>query len=843
MHTEQTDWAATGVVETQERLGSPADGLSDAEAAARAERYGPNTLPEHRRSLWGMLRGQLRDVLVYLLLAALLLSLVTPLLEEGPLELSAFLDAAVIGVILVLNTALGLFQEARSESAVSALRALSAPKVRVRRAGRQRVLPAAALVPGDRVLLDTGDRISADGRLVHIAHLQVDESTLTGESLPVHKNTDPLQPGLPEAEQSCMVFAGTLVTAGSGEMLVTATGANTQTGRIAHLVATVRTGDTPLDAQLSRLSLAIASVALAAVAVVAVVGVWRGLPPLEMAQVGIALAVSAVPEGLAAVVTVAFALGAQQMASHNALVRRLDSLATLGAVTVIATDKTGTLTTNRMTVVEHHVAPGEDVALLARVVASCSHARLPDLGDPTEVALVAWGAALGGDRLPIDEEVAPFSSETRYMETRHGALQYLKGAPSALYALAGPHPGLRAAADAMAVRGRRVLAAAVRDAGTVRMIGLVGLEDPPRDGVAEAVALAWRAGIRTVMITGDHRSTAQAIARRVGIDGTAIEGHTLNGLDPAALRERVATCAVFARVSPAHKVAITGALQASGHVVAVTGDGVNDAPALRAAHVGIAMGGRGTEVAREAADIVLADDHFATIVAAIREGRRIHDNIRRFTLFLLRANMDELLLVLLALVLGMPLPYLPIHILWMNLLTDGLPALALAAEEAEPDVMERPPRDPNASLLEGEWGRLAAVVVLCTGSIGAFYAWTLTTAETLALARTETLTLALVLELLLALSARTHLPLWRIDPLSNRWMVAAVATALALHLLLLYTPAGAPFRFEPVSLVSWGRILAVAGLTFLAYEALKAVGSRSATPACGPSHRLDVPSE
>ncbi|MEM6925881.1 MAG: HAD-IC family P-type ATPase, partial [Myxococcota bacterium] len=649
-------------------------------------------------------------------------------------------------------------------------------------------------------------------------------SALTGESLPVGKSVAAVAEQTPLAERTSLVFAGTLVTHGSGVVVVTRTGLDTASGQIAHLVTNTAEDPTPLQQQLARLGRFLGIAALVAVVVVVALGVARSMPWLEVLLVGVALAVSAVPEGLPAVVTVTFALGATAMADKRALVRRLDALETLGAVSTIATDKTGTLTTNRMTVV---AVESDDVEQLSVVVASCNHAEVPDIGDPTDLAVLTWALARGASRQPIDEEEVPFSSEWKYARTRHGPRSFVKGAPEVLLARADPpRPDLASAASAMGSRGLRCLAGAIVENGRWQVLGVLGLEDPPREGVTEAIEQARRASIRTIMITGDHVATATAIARQVGIEPHAMTGSEIDALPPGSLREAVMTTSVFARVTPQHKVAICDALQANGEVVAMTGDGVNDAPALKAAHVGLAMGQRGTDVDREAADIVLADDHYATIVSAVREGRRIHDNIRRFVVFLLRANPYEIALLLAAMLTGWPLPYLPIHLLWINLLTDGLPAVALATTRADPDIMERPPRDPTESLLAGEEVRLALAVALNFAAVFGFFAYRILSGDDIAQVRTETLTLGIVLELLLAISARSRAPAWRVPLASNPWLLWAVAGVLGLHLVLLNTPLGMLLRLTEVGGTAWLGILAIALPVFLLFELSKVVSLR-----------------
>lgn len=819
-----TDPAHLPADEVLTRLQARATGLTTDEATEALARWGANRLPQAPRSRWEPIRRQFENVLVYVLLAALALSIATPFLEGGPLGVERFLNAIVIGVILVLNAALGIAQELRAEQAIAELEALNAPRARVRRDGHVHEIDAAELVPGDVLVVDAGDRLSADARLLSAAHLATDESTLTGEAEPVDKGPAPVAADAPLAEQTSLVFGGTLVARGSAEAVVVATGAHTQLGRIATLVATTRVPATPLQKRLDQLGRNLGAVAVLLCLLVVAVGVWRAMPVFEVLLVALSLAVSAVPEGLPAVVTVSFAIGVRRMVAHHALVRRLGALETLGAVTVVCTDKTGTVTANRMTVVDHRTAPGCDATALAQALASCSHGELPDAGDPTELALLAWADALGAPRLPIDDEEVPFTSEERYMRTRHCDVAYLKGSARRLMALADdPTDWLDDARRSFAERGLRVLAAAEDRGDGVRILGLVGLEDPPRDGVREAIAEASSAGIRTVMITGDDPDTAAAIGRRVGIEGPLRTGREVAAMDADALARDVAETAIYARVSPAHKVALCDALLARGEVVAMSGDGVNDAPALKRAHVGVAMGLRGTDVAREAADIVLADDHFATIVRAIREGRRIHANIRRFVLFLLRANFDEILVILAALVLALPMPLLPIHILWINLVTDGPPALALATESAHARIMERPPRDADAHLLAGSALSLVAVTLVNAVLVLAFYIWRLEHAVSIEQVRTETLTLVIAIELVQAISARSERPIWQLGPWGNPWMNRAVVGVVVAQALVLYTPLAVAFQLVPPDSVGWTAIVVCTVVAGLLLEGLKLV--------------------
>ncbi len=810
--------------EVIEALASPASGLSATEAASRLERDGPNALPRARRSILTTVARQFASPLVYILLGALVVSVAAPYLEHGTLRGHDLVDAIVILVILLLNAVLGVVQEFRAERAVEALQALSSPQCRVRRDGEVLAVDTANVVRGDRLVLEAGDRVAADARIVLADGLECDESSLTGESVPVSKQVEPVARDAAVAERASMVFGGTLVTAGGAEAVVTATGTAGELGRIATMVASTRASESPLQRQLRQLGRLLGVSALVALGMVVALGLWRGSGALEIVLVGLALAVSAVPEGLPAVVTMTFALGARRMAERGVVVRRLDSLETLGAIDVIATDKTGTLTENRMTVADV-VVPDADRPLLGRIAASCNRARSSSDGDPTETALLAWAEANGVQRQPIDDELVPFSSVTRHMKTRHGDAVFAKGAPETLLALTDGDAAdaWRDAVREMAARGLRVLAGAAEVDGRMRMVGLWGIEDPPREGADDAIRAAREAGIRTVMITGDHAETARAIARRLGIGDRVLTGAEIDAMTEAALADRVAVVDVFARVAPEHKVSICAALRARGAVVAMTGDGVNDAPALKAAHVGVAMGLRGTEVAREAASIVLADDRYQTIVDGIREGRRIHDNIRRFVVFLLRANFDELLLVLLALVASTPLPVLPVHILLINLLTDGLPALALAVEPAEPDVMRRPPRDERQHLLHGEGFRMAAAVLLGAGAAFGLFVSLLGAGVALAEARTITLTAAIALELLLALSARSRRPLWRVPLRTNPALLWACGTVVAAYVLIVSTPLRAAFRLTALGPGDWAIAIGVAVVTFVAFELTKLV--------------------
>ncbi len=740
----------------------PAAGLTAEEATDRLERVGPNELVERgRKPAWRLLAEQFANTMILVLVAA----------AANTAAIGDLKDTVVILAIVVLNAVVGFVQEYRAEQAMAALKAMATPSVQVVRDGHVRLVPAAALVPGDVVLLAQGDVLAADLRLVEAVALRINEAALTGESQAVTKATEPLPQVDPSlvAERRNMAFRGTAVTGGRGRGVVVATGMGTELGRVAELLQAQPPGPTPLQRRLSVLGRRMAVAALVVCAVVFFAGVARGNPADQMFLTAVSLlAVAAIPEGLPAVVTVALALGARRMARRRALVRKLPAVETLGSVTVICSDKTGTLTQNRMLVQrvwtptgsyrvggdgytpagavggEDGADPAADKLLrrLATVAAACNDAVLeppasPDgpwqlTGDPTEGALLALAGKLGITRTGMEAarprvaEVA-FDAGRRRMTTMHrdedGVWAATKGALDALLPLlrsADAEVGRRAQemAAGWASQGHRVLALADRHLAEVpdqpetaesdlRLLGLVAMADPARQESAAAVAACQTAGIVPVMITGDDARTATAIAKRVGIldpDSGVLTGAELARQDDEVLAERAPATRVYARTSPEQKLRIIDAWKRQGAVVAMTGDGVNDAPALRRADIGVAMGVTGTDVSKEAADMVLADDNFATIVAAVQEGRRIYDNIRRFVRYLLTTNSGEVLVMFLASVLALPVPLLPVQILWINLVTDGLPAIALGLEPAERDTMRRRPRSPTESIFaRGLW--------------------------------------------------------------------------------------------------------------------------------------------
>ena len=754
------DPCAATAADTLRRLAvDPASGLDHDEVVRRRQRYGENRLSRQAgRTVLGILVDQFRSVIVLLLAAAAALSV----------QLGDVTDAFAILVVLIVNAAIGFVSELRATRSMEALRRIAEHRTRVRRGGRGVIVPARVLVPGDIVVLEAGDMVTADLRLIGTADLQIAEAALTGESVPVAKSDAALPADTPLPDRTNMAFRGTAVTRGSGEGVVVATGAATQVGHVAALAGTAEAALTPLEQRLDRLGRRLVWLTLALSAAVTGAGVVHGRGLGEMVQTGVALAVAAVPEGLPVVATLCLARGMWRMAARNALISRLSAVETLGAVTVILTDKTGTLTENRMSV-ERLLLDGAEVApdnpdpragRALRVGALCTNATADGTGDPMEVALLRAARAAGLDRAALLRDAPElaehaFDPDLMMMATVHragdGAFAAVKGAPEAVIGRAtavaaaqGPRPldaaGRKAwterAAEA-ASRGFRVLALAERtlpqdidfEYESLTLLGLACLLDPVRGDVPSAIADARAAGVRVVMLTGDHADTASEIARQAGIGGesvSVIEERALAGLsdDPPdpTFSQRVANADVFARVSPETKLRLVAFFQRRGAVVAMTGDGVNDAPALRKADIGIAMGQRGTDVAREAAHMVLKDDAFPTIIAAMREGRIIFDNIRRFVVYLMSCNVSEVLVVGLAIVVGLPSPLLPLQILYLNLVTDIFPAFALGLGQGEASVLRRPPRDPREPIMDAaRWrlmGWLGGFITLAT--LGAY---------------------------------------------------------------------------------------------------------------------------
>jgi Ca2+-transporting ATPase len=858
---------------------APDTGLLQAQVAVRLQRHGPNRLAEKPpRPAWLKFLDQFRSVLIGILIgAALLAGLI------GDIK-----DAAVIAVVVLLNATLGFFQERRAENALAALRGMLAPSARVRRDRETRVVPAEELVPGDILLLEAGDRVPADARVMQAHGAEVAEAALTGESHAVGKTAEAVDAGASLAERVGMVFMNTVITRGRIEAVVTATGMHTEMGRLAGLLAQTAESSTPLQIQLDALGKRLAFIAAVVVGLMFVAGLMRGDDLVTTAMTAIALAVAAIPEGLPAVVTVTLALGMHRMARRHVIVKKLAAVETLGCTTVICSDKTGTLTLNQMTARVLHATgrryaiEGEGYVAAGRVLdeegraasaklhelllpaALCADARLQDgqlIGDPTEGALLALAVKAGVDpalqnrHTPRIAEL-PFDSAHKFMATFHhdgDAVQiWVKGAPDVLIRRAARMHGpegevaldtnaretlLRAnqelaegAMRVLALAGRRIPASAFDPSGDLMgwvndlsLCGLVGIIDPPRPEARESIAQCNAAGIRVKMITGDHPVTAAAIARELGLVGEVHEGRELDGLSDEATTALVERSAVFARVAPEHKMRIVESLQRRGHVVAMTGDGVNDAPALKRADIGVAMGITGTEVTKEAATLVLTDDNFASIVGAVREGRTIYENIVKFVRFQLSTNIGAILTVLGAPFMGLATPFTAVQILWVNIIMDGPPAMTLGVEPARPGIMDQPPRSDDAAILSPQrmWRIALYGLTMAVGTLGV-YAWAMAAGDT-ARAMTLAFTTFVLFQFFNIFNARTeHGSAFNRQFFSNgKLWVALLGVVLLQVVVVHWAPAQTVFDTVDLSAGDWLIATAVASSTLLLEEARK----------------------
>jgi P-type Ca2+ transporter type 2C len=908
--SDQTDAYRMTAEEVVAELGSdPRHGLSGQDASARLRQYGPNELEtEKPEPAWRRFLAQFQDVLIILLLVATAISVGLWVYER---DTAMPYEGLTIFAIVLLNGILGHVQETRAEQAVAALRAMSANEATVLRDGERQSMPVAELVPGDVVLIEEGDTIPADARLIGSTALQTMEASLTGESVPVSKDVSPVEEEVGLGERRNMVFSGTASTYGRGKAVVTATGMHTELGNIAGLLSRTEEQTTPLQKELDRVGKLLGGIVIiiAVVVVVTIVfveGIRDPAAILDVLIFGVALAVAAVPEGLPAIVTTTLALGVRRMAGRNAIVRKLPAVETLGSATVIASDKTGTLTKNEMTVrtvvtasgrvditgtgyapeggLRHEGKPLQEPALrteVERTLIAADRANNAVLqerdgrwsvqGDPTEGALIvaARKAGLSADALGSRFErvgEVPFSSERKLMSTVHEdadkperQIVFTKGAPDVLvsrcsHELVGGeartltnerHQEIRAASERLASEALRTLGVAFRSLPPDALerevddrveqdlvfLGVVGMIDPPREEAKEAVGKANGAGIRPIMITGDHPQTAAAIARELNIteDERALTGAELEKLDKEALERKVHECSVYARVNPEHKLRIVDALQKSGAVVAMTGDGVNDAPALKTADIGVAMGITGTDVSKEAADMVLTDDNFASIVAAVEEGRSIFANIQKFLRFLLSSNIGEVLTVFLGVVLagvigltaggegGLVLPLLATQILWINLITDGAPALALGLDPADPEVMNRPPRPKGSGVITRRmWGGIAFVgIIMAVGTLlvldYGLPGGLIQGSGDLPYARTMAFTTLVLFQLFNAPNARSDERSAFHRLFRNPWLRGALVLSLALQILVVYAPFLQPaFGTVSLNLGDWLVCVAVA---------------------------------
>ncbi|MBE0623036.1 MAG: HAD-IC family P-type ATPase [Burkholderiales bacterium] len=890
--SQSTAWHTLAAAEALDALSvSASNGLSRDETARRLEQYGRNSLPApKRRGLWLRFALQFHNPLIYVLLVA----------GAVTFALNDYVDAGVIGGVVLINALIGFVQEGKAEKALEAVRAMLARRATVLREGERHEVDAALLVPGDIVLLEAGAKVPADLRLLRVKNLRVNEAALTGESVPVDKGTEPVAGAAPIGDRSCMAYSGTVVSFGQARGLVIGTGQATEIGRISTLVGEVQTLTTQLTRRLDQFARQITAFILAVSLITFLYGHYlREMPMLEIFLAVVGLAVAAIPEGLPAVVTIVLALGTRVMAHNHAIVRRLPAVETLGSVTVICSDKTGTLTKNEMTAVQV-MLPGrtlqvsgagyapeggflcdgavvdaardEALQALARCALLCNDARLKHetatgaaatdwelVGDPTEGALLTLARKTGLN--PADAAAAtprvdeiPFESERSYMATLHHdhqrhAFVLLKGAPECVLGLcvrdasgrALDRADWEARMEQAAAAGQRVLALAHCEmpAGTTALslddikprftlLGLTGLIDPPREEAIAAVAECQHAGLRVKMITGDHAITAAAIGRQLGLNADhSLTGQMVEALDDAALRRRAGDTDVFARASPEHKLRLVAALQAQGELVAMTGDGVNDAPALKAADIGVAMGHKGTDAAREAADLVLTDDNFATIARAVREGRVVFDNIKKSLLFMLPTSGGEAGVILIAVFAGLALPVTAGQILWVNTVTAVTLALALAFEPAEPGVMRRPPRRPSEPLITRILAaRIAYVTVLMIAVTFAVFEWELARGSSLELARTAAVNMLVVGELVYLFNVRHFTASAFSRDIFTTNPVAFWMTVLLIGFQLVFTyapPMQQLFHSAALDATSWLIIIALGLGKFLAVEAEKAL--------------------
>lgn len=856
-------WHTQHIETVSDRLKvAPASGLTAEEAGRRSETYGANEIREKpARAIWRMLLDQFADFMIIALIAAAVISGIL-----GDLK-----DTIAIFVIVLLNAVIGFVQELRAERAMAALKKMAATNATVLRNGERMSIPASEIVPGDIVLLEAGNVVPADLRLHESVQLKIDESSLTGEAVTVEKHERQLHdPALPLGDRKNMAYKGTIATYGRGSGMTVATGMSTELGRIASLLDTGMSLKTPLQQRLARFGRRLALVVLAICALIFVVGLLRGEQVLIMFLTSVSLAVAAIPEALPAIVSISLALGARKMVARNALIRNLPAVETLGSVTYICTDKTGTLTENRMRVEAIH-AGGQQYrdwlslpqnalreSIFTALALSNDASRDSEgkaSGDPTEIALYEAAERAGFVKAELEKSAQrvfelPFDSDRKRMTTFHSQdgslIAFTKGAPETVLPLcvssataqgdeAIDRQGLLDEADGMAAEGLRVIALAQRrwdaepqqnDVDSVEadlvFLGLVGMIDPPRPEAKEAVALCKTAGIVPVMITGDHAATAFAIARQLGIASDkdiVMTGTELAALDDDAFSEQVEHVRVYARVDPAQKIRIVEALQKKGQFVSMTGDGVNDAPALKRANIGVAMGKGGTDVAREASSLVLLDDNFATIVSAVREGRRIFDNILKFIKYTMTSNSAEIWVIFLAPFLGLPMPLLPIHILWINLLTDGLPGLAFAAEPQEKGIMQRPPRAPEESVFaNGMWQHIIWIGLVIAGVSLFAQAWAIRTGS--AHWQTIIFTVLTLSQLMQAMAIRSDREsLFTQGLMTNKPIIGAVVLTFLLQMATIYVPfMNDIFNTAPLTLSELMFCLALSSVVFFVVE-------------------------
>ncbi len=844
-------------------LNANLNGLSSSKSKSLLKKYGSNEIKKikHFSKLKIFLR-QFLDPLVVILIVAVVFSLIIPIVKDGgSLSLEETYDSLFIGIILFLNALLGFAQEFKAEKSIRLLQDLSQPKAKVYRDGKLKQIDSRDLVPGDIIEVSAGDKISADARIIEFNSLQTDESALTGESTPVLKTSSPIFKKVGIADKVNILFSGTTVTQGRAKAVVFATNMETELGKIASLVQNVEEVKTPLQKRLIILGKWLILAVIVTSLIIVIAGIIDERPLAEMLLIGVSLAVSAIPEGLPAAITIALALSVNSMVKRKALVKKLRSIETLGSVSVIATDKTGTLTKNEMTVSELFVnnksikVTGEgfstkgyflfnnkktdpkEFSLLLEAGASCNNSSLPNIGDPTEIALLISASKAGIKKVEHRINEIPFNSEKKYMATEHKinskTISYIKGAPeevlklckyinikNRILPLSSYKKEILEKNSDMAERALRVLAMAYKENNKTIFLGLQGMIDPPRKEVKNSIKLCIDAGIRVIMITGDHKLTAKAIAKEIGIKGEAIDGNELDKLSNSQLKEALKTVNIFARVSPQHKVRILTILQRQKEIVAMTGDGINDAPALKQADVGVAMAIKGTDIARDASDMILVNDNFSSIVNAVQHGRVVYENIKKFIKYLLSVNLSELLLILAAILTSLPLPLLPLQILWINLATDGLPALALSVEKPDKDIMKRKPRNPDESIFAGmKYSLFFGTLFVFISSLFVFLLFL----DDLTKARTMVFTVSIFYQMFFSLTCRSEQSLFKIGIFSNKKLIYAILTTIVLHLILIYSPLSKIFSVTQLSFIEWIIIILLSSIGLIFFEIAKII--------------------
>jgi len=858
-------------------------GLSQQEAEKRIEKYGLNEIKEEKKiSLFQIFIDQFKSPLIIILLAAIILTLI----------IGEYADSILITIIVIVNAILGFAQEYKAEKSIEALKKLASLKATVIRDGKKERILAKELVPGDIIRLEEGEKIPADARLIEVISLETHESALTGESTSVAKEINEIKEKKSIAEQSNMIFSGTVITKGRGKAIVVRTGMKTEIGKIAEMMQSEKKEQTPMQMELTKLGKLLGIAVIVVCIIVFLTGILRGNDVVEMFEAAIALAVAAIPEGLPAVVTITLALGVTRLVRKNALVRKLHSVETLGCTNVICTDKTGTLTKDEMTVKEIFVnnklikvtgqgystegvfldSKPEDYEFLLRISSLCNNASINNekiFGDPTETALLVCASKASLLREKLEQDFPrihelPFDSERKMMTTIHKnkgrKIAFVKGAPKhilnncSFYYENGEIIKLTKSKKEefleknreMASKALRVLGMAFRElpekikysAETIEkdlvFVGFAGMIDPPRAEIKDAIKLCRKAGIRVIMLTGDQKTTAMAIGIQIGLinkDDEVITGMDIMKLSGREFDNVVRKVNIFARISPRDKIRIVDSLKKYGNIVAMTGDGVNDAPALKKADIGIAMGITGTDVSKEASDMILTDDNFASIVNTIKEGRGIYDNIKKFVEYLLSSNLGEILVIFIAMLIGMPLPLIAIHILWINLATDGLPALALSVDPTEPGIMERKPRKKDSKILSKNivLRMMAVGIIMCVGTLALFKLYD--PVNNLAYAQTMAFSTLMMFQMFNVLNCRSEKnSIFKIGIFSNMYLIGAIILSVILQIVVIHTPLAVFFKTIPLSLIDWVYVILMSSTVLIFGETIKLIRNKIKRP-------------